>query len=278
MSKKISVGRSLSILILTLWAISALLPFLWMISTSLKDSEVIRTIPIQWIPRNPGFSGYEEIFNLNLIPFGAAIKNTIIVSVIIVFVTVMFPAMAAFIFAKVPFKGSDKVFMLFLTSMMIPGVVTIIPNFIIMITLGLMGTFTGVALPYFINAFGIFLIRQAMKGVDNAYMEAALMDGASLTKIFWKVMLPMVRPTLMTLVLLQFMFAWNNYLWPAVVLGMERSKWTLSIALANMQTAYSNDDHILMAGSLMIMAPMIVIYLITQKYVQTGIMVGGIKG
>lgn len=278
MNKKITAGKIVSILILTIWAISALMPFLWMVSTSFKDAEVVHTVPVEWIPKKPGVTAYQEIFNLKLIPFGRAVINSVIVTVIVTFITVMFPAMAAFVFAKIPFKGSERIFLLFLASMMIPGVVTIIPNFIIIRTINLTNTFAGVALPFTINAFGIFLIRQAMKGVDNAYMEAALMDGATLPRIFFRIMLPMVKPTMMTLVLLQFMFAWNNYLWPLVVLGMNRDKWTLQIALANMQTQFGNDEHILMAGALITMAPMIVMYLVTQRYVQTGIMIGGIKG
>lgn len=277
MAKKLTVGKIVTILILTVWAISALMPFLWMISTSFKDAEVIHTFPIEWIPNNPGITAYQEIFNLNLISFTKAILNSVIVTILITFITVVFPAMAAFIFAKVPFKGSEKVFILFLASMMIPGVVTLIPNFIIIRTLNLANSYIGVALPFTINAFGIFLVRQAMKGVDNTYMDAAFMDGASLPRIFFKIMLPMVKPTIMTLLLLQFMFAWNNYLWPLVVLT-DRSKWTLQIALGNMQTQYGNDEHVLMAGALITMTPMIVMYLITQRYVQKGIMIGGIKG
>lgn len=276
-SKKIPLGKVIVYLFLTLWAVMALLPFFWMVSTSLKVREVVHTVPIVWFPQHPGLDAYREIFNMSQFQFGVILKNSFIIAVILTFVTIASPAMAAFVFAKIPFKGREKLFLLFLSSMMIPGVVTLIPNYVIINTLGLMNSYTGVVLPFLINAFGIFLLRQAMRGVDNAYMEAAIMDGASLPRIFLRVILPMVRPTLMTLILFQFMFAWNNYLWPLIVLT-DRSKWTLQIALANMQTRFGTYEHLQMAGALVTLAPILLVYLVTQRYVEQGIMIGGIKG
>lgn len=253
-----------------------ILPFLWMISSSFKGQEAIRTIPIKWIPEHPTIEGYQRVFHMQGFSFARASMNSLILAVLSTIVAVMSAAMAAFVFAKIPFKGSGKVFFMYLATMMIPGTVTMVPNYIILRTMGLLDTYTGLILPSLANAFGVFLMRQSMMGVNDAYLESAFLDGASLYKIFFSIMLPMVLPTLATMTLLSFMGSWNSYLWPLIVLT-STDKQTLQVVLGNMNSMYKNNEHVLMAGAVLTILPILIVYLVSQRYVDQGISVGGLK-
>lgn len=253
-----------------------ILPFLWMISSSFKGSEAIRTIPIRWIPERPTLEGYQRVFNMQGFSFTRATLNSLVLAVACTVVAVGSASMAAFVFAKLPFRGSGKIFGLYLATMMIPGTVTMVPNYIILRVLGLLDTYTGLILPSLANAFGVFLMRQSMMSVNDAYLESAHLDGASLYRIFFQIMLPMVLPTLSTMVLLSFMGSWNSYLWPLIVLT-STDKQTLQVVLGNMNGMYKNNEHVLMAGAVLTILPILVVYLVSQKYVDQGISLGGLK-
>ena len=253
-----------------------ILPFLWMVSSSFKGSEAIRTIPIRWMPEHPSLEGYERVFNMQGLSFTRATLNSLVLSIACTVVAVGSATMAAFVFAKLPFKGSGKLFGLYLATMMIPGTVTMVPNYIILRVLNLLDTYTGLILPSLANAFGVFLMRQSMMSVNDAYLESAHLDGASLYRIFFQIMLPMVLPTLSTMVLLSFMGSWNSYLWPLIVLT-STDKQTLQVVLGNMNGMYKNNEHVLMAGAVLTILPILVVYLISQKYVDQGISLGGLK-
>ncbi|MBQ4075231.1 MAG: carbohydrate ABC transporter permease [Clostridia bacterium] len=253
-----------------------ILPFLWMVSSSFKGSEAIRTIPIRWIPEHPSVEGYVRVFNMQGFSFIRATLNSLILSIACTLVAVGSASMAAFVFAKLPFRGSGKLFGLYLATMMIPGTVTMVPNYIILRMLNLLDTYTGLILPSLANAFGVFLMRQSMMSVNDAYLESAHLDGASLYRIFFQIMLPMVLPTLSTMVLLSFMGSWNSYLWPLIVLT-STDKQTLQVALGNMNGMYKNNEHVLMAGAVLTILPILAVYLISQKYVDQGISLGGLK-
>ena len=253
-----------------------ILPFLWMISSSFKSAEAIRTIPIRWIPEHPSLEGYERVFHMQGFSFARSSMNSLVLAIVCTIVAVGSASMAAFVFAKLPFRGSNRLFGVYLATMMIPGTVTMVPNYIILRTLGLLDTYTGLVLPSLANAFGVFLMRQSMMSVSDAYMESAYLDGASLYRIFFQIMLPMVRPTLSTMILLSFMGSWNSYLWPLIVLT-STSKQTLQVVLGNMNGMYKNNEHVLMAGALLTILPILVVYLISQRYVDQGISLGGLK-
>lgn len=253
-----------------------IVPFVWMISTSFKTREALRTIPIRWIPERPTFDAYIKIFTMSNFSFGNKVFNSFFLSIAQTFVSVMSAAMAAFVFAKISFRGRGKLFALFLATMMIPGTVTMVPNYMILKYLGLLDTFSGLIIPSVINAFGIFMLRQNMMSVNDAYIEAAVMDGSSLLRAFWKIMLPMVKPTMYTLVLFSFMGSWNSYLWPLIVLT-SREKQTLQIWLGSMSTQFGSYEHYQMAGALISTIPIIVVYIFTQKYVEKGLDMGGLK-
>ncbi len=263
-------------IILLIFTLVTILPFLWMISSSFKGQEAIRTIPIRWIPEHPTLEGYERVFNMQGFSFIRSSLNSLVLAIACTFVAVTSATMAAFVFAKLPFKGSGKLFGIYLATMMIPGTVTMVPNYIILRVLGLLDTYTGLILPSLANAFGVFLMRQSMMSVNNAYMESAYIDGASLYQIFFRIMLPMVTPTLFTMILLSFMGSWNSYLWPLIVLT-STNKQTLQVVLGNMNGMYKNNEHVLMAGAVLTILPILFVYLVSQKYVDQGISIGGIK-
>lgn len=253
-----------------------ILPFLWMVSSSFKGEEAIRTIPIRWIPERPTLEGYERVFNMQGFSFSRASLNSLFLAIMQTVVAVSSATMAAFVFAKLPFKGSSKVFGLYLATMMIPGTVTMVPNYIILRVMGLLDSYTGLILPSLAYPFGVFLMRQSMMGVNDAYLESAFLDGASLPRIFVSIMLPMVMPTLATMTLLSFMGSWNSYLWPLIVLS-STSKQTLQVVLGNMNGMYKNNEHVLMAGAVLTILPILAVYLMTQRYVDQGVSIGGLK-
>lgn len=261
---------------IALIVLMTIMPFLWMISSSFKGEEAIRTIPIRWIPERPTLEGYQRVFNMQGFSFTRASLNSLFLAVASTAVEVGSATMAAFVFAKLPFRGSGKLFGLYLATMMIPGTVTMVPNYIILRVLGLLDTYTGLVLPKLAYAFGVFLMRQSMLAVNDAYMESAFLDGATLARIFRSIMLPMVVPTLATMTLLSFMGSWNSYLWPLIVLT-STDKQTLQVVLGNMNGMYKNNEHVLMAGAVLTILPILVVYLISQKYVDQGISLGGLK-
>ena len=274
-SKK-TLRIALFYLMLLVIILFTILPFLWMLSSSFKGAEAIRTIPIRWIPEHPTLEGYKRVFNMQGFSFARSSLNSLLLAIACTIVAVGSAAMAAFVFAKLPFKGSNKLFGLYLATMMIPGTVTMVPNYIILRMLGLLDTYTGLILPSLANAFGVFLMRQSMMSVNDAYMESAYLDGASLYRIFFQIMLPMVMPTLSTMVLLSFMSSWNSYLWPLIVLT-STDKQTLQVVLGNMNGMYKNNEHVMMAGAVLTILPILVVYLISQRYVDQGISLGGLK-
>ena len=192
------------VMIIILIAVN-ILPFFWMVSSSLKGEESIRTIPIKWLPEHPTLDGYRRVFSMSGFSFARASFNSLFLALAMTVVEVASSTMAAFVFAKLPFKGSGKLFGVYLATMMIPGTVTMVPNYIILRTMGLLDTYAGLVLPSLGKAFSVFLMRQSMMGVNDAYMESAFLDGASLQRIFFSIVLPMVVPTLATLTLLAFM-------------------------------------------------------------------------
>lgn len=270
------IRKALFYLLLAGMAVITLLPFLWMLSSSFKSAESIRTIPIRWIPEHPTLEGYRRVFNMQGFSFSKATFNSLFLSVMCTAVQVISACMAAFAFTKIPFKGSGKLFGLYLATMMIPGTVTMVPNYVILRVLGLLDSFTGLILPFLANVFGVFLMRQAMLTLSDSYLESAMLDGASLYRVFLVIVLPMVGPTLATMILLAFMGSWNSYLWPLIVLT-STDKQTLQVVLGNMNGMYKNNEHVLMAGAVLTILPIFLVYLLTQRKVDSGISLGGLK-
>ena len=258
-----------------LLAVVAMIPFLWMISTSLKSRGALMSIPIEWIPDEPTLDAYREVFSR--FPFMRTIGNSLLVSVSFTLITLISASMAAFAFAKIRFRGSDVILKLYLAMMMIPTQVTMIPLFIIMNRLGLIDSYASVILPSIFKPFAVFMLVQQMKSIPNDYLDAARVDGAGIFHVYGRIALPLCAPTLATLAVTTFMESWNDYLWPLLMLT-DRNKMTLPIALSTLNGQYNTEYNVLMAGSLISMIPIIIIYLCAQKQFKNGLMAGGIKG
>jgi ABC-type sugar transport system, permease component len=258
----------------TILAVFALIPFFWMVSTSLKSKGALISIPIEWIPEQVSFEGYRKIFTV--FPFAKAIFNSLFISVTSTAIVLLSALMAAYVFAKIEFKGREIVFALFLATMMVPGQVTMIPVFLVLKEFQLLNSFTGLLLPSVFNPFAIFMLRQYIKTIHNDFVDAALIDGAAQTGIFLRIIVPLSMPIVATLGIVTFMGAWNDYFWPLIVLS-DRELMTLPLALSSLNGQYGSEYNTLMAGSLISMLPIIFLYMFAQGFFKAGLQMGGIK-
>lgn len=262
------------LIVLFVITLISLIPFFWMISTSFKSSGALMSIPIEWIPKEISWLSYQKI--LIELPFLKSLVNSLIISVISTGLTILSASLAAFIFAKFEFPFKNLLFILFLASMMVPLQVTGIPIFIILMKLKLTNTYLGVIFPTIFNVFAIFLLRQYMKNINNEFIEAALMDGANYFQIYFKIIMPMSVVPITTLLVINFMNYWNDYFWPLIILT-DPSKMTLPVMLSKLNSQYSTEYNTLMAGSLISMIPILIVYMFAQKHFIRGIQEGGIK-
>lgn len=253
----------------------AMIPFAWMVSTSLKARGALMSIPIEWIPEEPTLESYAKVFSK--FPFMKTIGNSLVISITYTVITLISGSMAAFAFAKMRFAKADLLLKIFLATMMIPTQVTIIPLFVVMNKMSLINTYGSVILPSIFRPFAIFLLVQQMRTIPDDFLDAARIDGASNFHVYFKVALPLCAPTLATLAITTFMESWNDYLWPLLMLT-DKAKMTLPIALSTLNGQYSTEYNVLMAGALISMVPIVLIYVFAQKYFQNGMMAGGIKG
>lgn len=275
MTRKRRLGSAGYYAVSILLAVIALIPFLWMISTSFKSRGALMSIPIEWIPAEPTLDAYVKVFSK--FPFLRTIGNSLFISVAFTLITLVSASMAAFAFAKLRFRGSGLLLSVYIATMMIPTQVTMIPLFVVMNRLGLIDSYASVILPSMFKPFAVFLLVQQMKTIPNDYIDAARIDGAGLFHIYSRVALPLCIPTLATLSVTTFMESWNDYLWPLLMLT-DRNKMTLPIALSTLNGQYATEYNVLMAGSLISMVPIIIIYIVAQKQFKSGLMAGGIKG
>lgn len=256
-------------------AVIALIPFLWMVSTSLKGRGALMSIPIEWIPKEPTADAYIKVFSK--FPFAKTIGNSLFISVGYTVITLLSSSMAAFAFAKLRFPGNKLLLNCYLATMMIPTQVTMIPLFVIMNKLGLTDSYASVITPSIFRPFAVFMLVQQMRTIPNDFLDAARMDGANVFTAFRKIALPLCIPSFATLSITTFMESWNDYLWPLLMLT-DKNKMTLPIALATLNGQYATEYNVLMAGSLISMIPIIIIYIVAQRQFKDGMMAGGIKG
>jgi ABC-type glycerol-3-phosphate transport system permease component len=250
-----------------------MVPFIWMVLTSLKPlAEVGAT---WWIPRDWQWSNYGEVFSV--IPFARFFWNSLFVAAWVTFLQVLTSSMAAFSFARLDWPGRDRVFLLYLGTMMLPGLVMLIPNYQLMVRLGLVDTLPGLILPAAFSAFGTFLMRQFMLTIPRSLDEAAEIDGASKWRVFWDVIMPLSRPGLITLTIFTFMGNYHSFFWPLVMLrSVER--YTLPVGLLFFDSERGQSPHLLMAAVTMSVLPLILLFVFLQRYLVRGIMLGGVKG
>ena len=259
----------------TLLALLIMTPFFWMISTSLKSRGALLALPIEWFPQHPTLDNYFRLFSLD--GFSNSIFNSLIVSFFSVAVTLVSSAMAAFAFSKLEFKGRNTLFIAYLATLMIPSQVLFIPLYLLMSELRLADSIVSLILPTMFKAFAIFMLRQQMLSIPKAYMESPAIDGAGLWTIFIRVICPMCKSGFATLSVICFMDAWNDYLLPLVMLTT-KTKFTMPVILNSLNGQYQSEYNLLMAGALISMTPILLLYAAAQRYFVSGLQVGGIKG
>lgn len=263
-------------LILIVASIMIGLPFLWMVSTALKTPAQVAKFPPQWWP-NP-FKWDNFVIAWNLAPFGRFYINSIITSASGVFLEVVIASLSGYAFARIKFKHRNLFFMIMLAAMMIPGQVALIPNYVILKHLRWINTYQGIVIPHVSSVFGAFLLRQYFLSIPESLYDAAEIDGLGHGRTLLYIALPLSRPVLGTLILYLFISKWNSYLWPLIVTNTQNMR-TLPVGLAMVRDAeYSIGPEHLMAASLFVLVPVLIIYFIAQKQLIEGIAAGAVKG
>lgn len=260
--------------ILIIGAFGMLIPFIWMIITSLKTLAESTVVPPTIIPKIFKWSNYKEVWNI--LPFGTFYLNTTLMLVFRVLGSVFFSAMAAYAFARIKFPGKNFFFMIILIQMMIPSQLFIIPQYTLVSKLGLLNTISALVVPGLVSAFGTFLLRQFFIGIPNELEEAAILDGCNRWQIFWKIMMPLTKSGLIALGIFTSLFAWKDLMWPLIV-NSSIDKMPLASGLASLQGQYGTNFPQLMAGSMIAIWPMLLLFIIFQKQFIAGIASTGSK-
>ncbi|GAA3974103.1 carbohydrate ABC transporter permease [Actinomadura viridis] len=269
-----SVRRALLYPALTLGLGLVVTPFGWAVLSSFKHEPEIRRDPPTFLPEAPTLAGYRELFErLDLLPVFA---NSVITAVVIVAANLLFCSMVAYALTKLPFRAARLVFALIMAQMMVPPIVLMIPQFVVVANLGLVDTLLGIVLPYLVTPLGVFLMRQFMAEIPDELVHAARIDGAGEFRIFFRIVLPLCKPAMATLTLVTFLAAWNNFLWPAVV-AQSHDKYTLPVALAIFSNQEATHYGMLLAGAVVVVAPIVAIFLVLQRFFVEGIASTGIK-
>jgi len=262
-------------LILIIWLLISVIPFAWMLSTSFKGPGEIFIFPPRWIPKNPTLKNYKDLFQQ--MNFGRPFLNSVVVSLSTTFLSVLLATMAGYGFAKFNFKNKNTLFLLVLGTVMVPGQITMIPVFLLLTKLSLLNTYWGLILPAIANAFNIFFMRQFISGIPDELIEAAKMDGANEGWIFFKVIIPLSKPAMAAITIFTFTGSWNNFLWPLII-ATDESMYTLPVAVSVLGGQYTENIAMQMAGSVIVILPLIIVFLFTQKYFIKGITFTGLKG
>ena len=259
--------------LMTVLSLAMIAPFMWMVLTSFKT--LTEAADPAWMPSAFRWANYPEVFEV--IPFLRFALNSLTVAGWVTLLQVITSAMAAYSFARLEWPGRDRVFFLYLGTMMLPGLVMLIPTFQIMVRLRLVDTYLGLIVPAAFSAFGTFLLRQFMLGIPKALDEAAEIDGASKWRIFWDVILPLSRPGLVTLAIFTFMGNFQSFFWPLVMMKTV-DKFTLPVGLMFFDTERGQSTHLLMAAVTMSVVPLILLFVFMQRQLVRGIQIGAVKG
>jgi len=264
-------------------------PFAWMVTASLQDVGDMFRWPPSWIPRNPSLNNYVKFLQAG--DLGLWLFNSAYVAIAVTVLQLFFNSLAAYTFAKRRFPGRDTLFLIFLGTIMIPGQVLLIPTYLILKNIPLFGgnnifgqgghgwldSYWGLIAPGAVSTFGIFFLRQYMLSIPDDLLDAARIDGAGELRIYTSIVLPVIRPILATLAIWTFLTTWNDFMWPLVVL-YDQSKYTLPVALASLVGEHVQDTELMMAGSVLTVFPVLIVFLVLQRYYIEGVMLGSVKG
>jgi multiple sugar transport system permease protein len=259
--------------VMTLGAVATAFPFIWMITTSVKPLREAVTYPPTVVPESVTWDSYVRLFRD--LDFARYLRNTVTV-VLVGFIGLLLMAMAGWGFARFQFRGKNIMFMVVLSTLMIPVQVTLIPTYLILNRVGLTNTVVGIAIPTLVSAFGIFLFRQFMQTLPNEVIEAARIDGAGEFRIFWSIVLPLSKPILAVQGVLTFIAGWNSFIWPLVIAGSQ-DNYTLSVGLALLNQQQSVNPSLQMAGASLMVVPILVVFVALQRFIVAGFTMSGLK-
>lgn len=259
---------------MTLLACTMVLPFLWMLASSFKPQSEIFAYPPSLVPRTPSLANYRGLFEQ--MPFAVNLFNTAYIATLFTTLAIFFCTLGGFGFAKYRFRGREPLFLVLLASMVIPFEVTMVPLYVVYQRIGWVDTHWPLIIPGTANAFGIFFMRQIIRGVPDELLDAARIDGAGEFSIFTRVVVPTVMPAIASLGIIFFMGSWNNFLWPLVLLRSER-KLTAAVAIARLQGSIYTPYDLVMAGSVVLTLPLLLVFVLMQRQFIEGIMSGAVK-
>lgn len=275
-SRKQSVlGRVIIYALLVVIAFIMLIPFVWMLSASIKLNKDVFTFPMTWIPQDPQWGNYATIWTK--IPLGTFTFNTFKLTIIVTLLQVFTSSFAAYAFAKLHFKGRDALFLGYIATIAVPWQAYMVPQFMMMRTFHLNNTHLAIICLQAFSAFGVFLMRQFYESIPDELCEAARIDGLSEYGIWWRIMLPLSKPAISTLVIFTFVNTWNDFLGPLIYLTDTKLK-TIQLGLRMFITQYSSDYNLIMAASVVSLIPVLIVFLSLQKYFVQGVATAGLKG
>lgn len=274
-STSVIVRKVLLYVLLIIIGIIMVVPFLWMISTSLKEQYDTVKIPPVWIPNPPRWQNYVDLFTQQ--PMLQFMLNTIKIVFFVVLGQLFFSSLAAYSFARIKFKGRTVMFFFYIATLMVPGQVTMIPTYLMFAKVGLVDNHIVLILPAFFSAFGVFLLRQFFMSLPKELEEAAEIDGCNPFTTYYRIMLPLIVPAMLTLGVFTLMNTWNDYMGPLIYLTTPE-KYTMTLGIAYFKGVYTTQWNLVMAGSVLSVIPILVAYLCAQKYFVEGIAFSGVKG
>jgi multiple sugar transport system permease protein len=276
-----TIKRIIILALMCVFGFIMLIPFLWMISTSLKIPTEVFAMPPKWIPWPPQWHNYLNAWAPKGLPetFNTYLKNTLVITFFNTLGAILSSSFVAFGFARLKFKGRDFLFLLLLGTMMLPVQVTMIPQFILFRSLGWIDTFLPLIVPNFfaISAFNVFLLRQFFMTLPPELDEAALIDGCSYFDIYWRIIMPLSWPVVATIAVFSFVYNWNDFLNTLIYLNSSQN-FTLALWLQTFTTVYGSSYHLMMAASMLMLLPIIIVFFVGQKYFIEGIATTGLKG
>ena len=261
--------------VLALGALLSLGPLLWMVSASFMPDGQATSLPPEVLPSPATLDQYRTLFSR--LSMGRYLANSILVALLVTSVSLLVNSLAGYAFAKLRFRGRDRVFRVLATGLVVPVQVSMLPLFLLLKQLGLINSYWGVIIPGMASIFGIFLIRQYAQSIPDELLDAARIDGSSELRTYWSIVVPTIVPILATLAIWTFLSTWNDFMWPLIVLSDE-SRYTLPVALANLMGEHVQDTELMMAGSVLTVLPVMLVFLFLQRYYIQGIMVGSVKG
>ena len=259
---------------LALLSAATLFPLAWMLMASLMAPGEASQFPPPLWPQNPSLANYRQLFEAHGIARQAA--NSLAVAVAATLLSLAFNLSAGYAFAKLPFAGRERLFRALLGALVIPGQVAMMPLFLLLKQMGLVNTYAGALVPWLASVFGIFLVRQYAQGIPDDLLEAARIDGAGEWRIFTAIVLPLLKPIIVTLAVLVFLGSWNDFMWPLIVLT-DRDLQTLPVALAGLSREHVQDTELMMAGSVLTVAPVLILFLVLQRHYMKGLLMGSVK-